>query len=98
MSHESGLIHLKISMPNSILRFTASWCQPCKALTAMLNEVQLTVPMRVIDIDKEEHLVKEYQVRSIPTLIQIQDGKVTSRLVGAVTKAELEDWLATATS
>ena len=64
----------------------------------MLDEIQLTVPMRVIDIDKEEHLVKEYQVRSIPTLIQIQDGKVASRLVGAVTKAELEDWLATATS
>ena len=64
----------------------------------MLDEVQLTVPMRVIDIDKEEHLVKEYQVRSIPTLIQLQDGKVASRLVGAVTKAELEDWLATATS
>ena len=64
----------------------------------MLDEVQLTVPMRVIDIDKEEHLVKEYQVRSIPTLIQIQDGKVAGRLVGVVTKAELEDWLATATS
>ena len=64
----------------------------------MLDEVQLTIPMRVIDIDKEEHLVKEYQVRSIPTLIQIQDGKVASRLVGAVTKAELENWLATATS
>ena len=64
----------------------------------MLDEVHLTVPMRVIDIDKEEHLVKEYQVRSIPTLIQIQDGKVASRLVGAVTKAELENWLATATS
>ena len=64
----------------------------------MLDEVHVPVPMRVIDIDKEEHLVKEYQVRSIPTLIQIQDGKVASRLVGAVTKAELEDWLATATS
>lgn len=85
-------------MTNSILRFTASWCQPCKALTAMLDEVQVTVPMRVIDIDKEEHLVKEYQVRSIPTLIHIQDGKVASRLVGAVTKPELENWLATATS
>ena len=85
-------------MTDSILRFTASWYQPCKALTTMLDEVQLTVPMRVIDIDKEEHLVKEYQVRCIPTLIQIRDGKVASRLVGVVTKAELEDWLATATS
>ena len=85
-------------MTITILRFTASWCQPCKALTAMLDEVQLNVPMRVIDIDKEEHLVKEYQVRSIPALIQIRDGKVASRLVGDVTKTELEDWLATATS
>lgn len=85
-------------MSNSILRFTASWCQPCKALTEMLEDVELTVPMQVIDIDKEPHLVKEYQVRGVPTLIQIQDGKVASRLVGAVTKAELEDWLATATS
>lgn len=64
----------------------------------MLAEVPISVPMRVIDIDKEEHLVKEYQVRSIPTLIHIQDGKVASRLVGAVTKAELEAWLATAKS
>ena len=85
-------------MTTSILRFTASWCQPCKALTEMLEDVELTVPMQVIDIDKEPHLVKEYQVRGVPTLIQIQDGKVASRLVGAVTKAELEDWLATATS
>ena len=64
----------------------------------MLDEVQLTVPMRVIDIDKEERLVKEYQVRSIPTLIQIRDGKVASRLVGAVTQQELDNWLATAKS
>lgn len=85
-------------MTDTILRFTASWCQPCKAITAMLDEVHIPVPMQVIDIDTEKHLVTHYQVRSIPTLIQIRDGKVASRLVGAVTKAELEDWLATATS
>lgn len=85
-------------MTNSILRFTASWCQPCKALSTLLADIDITVSMRVIDIDKEPHLVHEYQVRGVPTLIHIQDGKVASRLVGAVTKAELEDWLATATS
>ena len=85
-------------MSTIIYRFTASWCNPCKALTAMLNNMDLGVPMRVIDIDKEPDLVKEFQVRGVPTLIQLKDGKVASRLVGAVTKAELEDWLATATS
>ena len=85
-------------MSTIIYRFTASWCNPCKALTAMLNNMDLGVPMRVIDIDKEPELVKEFQVRGVPTLIQLKDGKVASRLVGAVTKAELEDWLTTATS
>lgn len=85
-------------MTTTIYRFTASWCQPCKALSAMLSNMTLEHPMRVVDIDKEPDLVKEFQVRSVPTLIQMRDGKVASRLVGAVTKAELEDWLATATS
>ena len=54
--------------------------------------------MRVIDIDKEPDLVKEFQVRGVPTLIQLKDDKVASRLVGAVTQQELDNWLATAKS
>lgn len=85
-------------MSNIIYRFTASWCNPCKALTAMLNNMDLEVPMRVVDIDKEPDLVKEYQVRGVPTLILLKEGKVASRLVGAVTQHELDNWLATAKS
>ena len=85
-------------MSTIIYRFTASWCNPCKALTTMLNNMELEVPMRVIDIDKEPDLVKEYQVRGVPTLIQLREGKVASRLVGAVTQQELDNWLATAKS
>ena len=85
-------------MSTIIYRFTASWCNPCKALTAMLNNMDLEVPMRVIDIDKEPDLVKEFQVRGVPTLIQLREGKVASRLVGAVTQQELDNWLATAKS
>lgn len=85
-------------MSTIIYRFTASWCNPCKALTAMLSNMELDIPMRVVDIDKEPDLVKEYQVRGVPTLIQLREGKVASRLVGAVTQQELDNWLATAKS
>lgn len=85
-------------MSTIIYRFTASWCNPCKALTAMLSNMELDIPMRVIDIDKEPDLVKEFQVRGVPTLIQLKDGTVASRLVGAVTQQELDNWLATAKS
>ena len=85
-------------MSTIIYRFTASWCNPCKDLTDMLSNMQLEVPIRVIDVDKEPELVKEYQVRGVPTLIQLKEGKVASRLVGAVTPHELDNWLATAKS
>lgn len=85
-------------MSTIIYRFTASWCNPCKDLTDMLSNMDLDLPMRVIDVDKEPELVKEFQVREVPTLIQLKDGKVASRLVGAVTQHELDNWLATAKS
>ena len=85
-------------MSTIIYRFTASWCNPCKVLTAKLSNMDLDLPMRVIDVDKEPELVKEFQVREVPTLIQLKDGKVASRLVGAVTQHELDNWLATAKS
>lgn len=85
-------------MSSIIYRFTASWCNHCKALTAMLSNMELELPMRVIDVDKEPELAKEFQVREFPTLIQLKDGKVASRLVGAGTQHELDNWLATAKS
>jgi thiol-disulfide isomerase/thioredoxin len=34
-----------------IFRFTASWCQPCKALAKNLEAANLNIPIEVIDID-----------------------------------------------
>lgn len=85
-------------MNTTIYRFTASWCQPCKALAAMMENMDLDLPVRIVDIDKNPELVKKYQVRGVPTLIQMRDGKPASRMVGAVTQLELDNWLATAKS
>ena len=51
-----------------ILRFTASWCQPCKGLEMNLNSAKLEVPVEVIDIDEDEDLATQWQIRSVPTL------------------------------
>jgi thioredoxin 1 len=75
-----------------ILRFTASWCGPCKSLAMSLEEANLSLPIEVIDIDTHSELAVEYGIRGVPTLV-LTDGTVEiKRLVGSKTVAELKEW------
>jgi thiol-disulfide isomerase/thioredoxin len=77
-----------------ILRFTASWCGPCKALAMSLEEANLGLPIEVIDVDIQSNVAVEYGIRGVPTLV-LTDGTVEiKRLVGSKTVAELKEWAA----
>ena len=77
-----------------ILRFTASWCQPCKSLAKNLEEANLSIPIEVVDIDIQSDIAVEYGIRGVPTLV-LTDGTVEiKRLVGSKTVAELKEWAA----
>ena len=75
-----------------ILRFTASWCQPCKALAQQLEELGLDKDVTVIDIDEQSALAIQYGVRSVPTLVVIDSNKEVKRMVGVKAKDILLDW------
>ena len=36
-----------------VIRFTASWCQPCKMLAKTLEDVHTNLPIEIVDIDKD---------------------------------------------
>lgn len=77
-----------------VLRFTASWCQPCKALAATLESIDHTVPIEVIDIDENQELAIKYNVRGVPTLIMLDESDlVLKRMVGVKAKNLLEEFL-----
>jgi thioredoxin 1 len=76
-----------------ILRFTASWCQPCKMLAKTLEEVNTDVPIEVIDIDVHSDVAMEYNIRSVPTLV-MKDGNIEmKRMVGMKSKQDLSEWV-----
>jgi len=78
-----------------ILRFTASWCQPCKSLAKNLEEANLSLPVEVVDIDVQSDIAVEYGIRGVPTLV-LTDGTVEiKRLVGSKTVTELKEWATT---
>lgn len=75
-----------------LIRFTASWCQPCKALAKNLEGADLGIPITVVDIDVHTEMAKEYAIRSVPTLV-LKDGATEKRLVGLVTAAKIKEWI-----
>ena len=76
-----------------VLRFTASWCQPCKMLAKTLEDVNTNVPIEVIDIDDNSELAKEYGIRGVPAMVMLDGNIEVKRLVGLSQKKELENWL-----
>ena len=80
-------------MDKRVLRFTASWCGPCKSLAKNLEEVNTNVPIEVVDIDVSSDIAVEYGVRGVPTLVMLEGNNEIKRLVGMKSLKELEDWL-----
>ena len=76
-----------------LLDFWAEWCQPCKLMAPVLEEVKNEyagkLAVKEINVDEEPAESQKFGVMSIPTYILMKDGKEVDRLVGAVGKAPL---------
>lgn len=78
-----------------LIDFWAPWCQPCRMLSPVVDEVAEEVPAKVckINIDNEPGLAQSFGVMSIPTLIVLKSGKVVNRSVGVIPKDKILDLL-----
>ena len=59
-----------------IIRFTASWCGPCKALAKNLEVANIEVPIEVVDIDIQSDIATDFGIRGVPTLVMMDGKKV----------------------
>ena len=81
------------SNKNVLIDFYADWCGPCQTLLPTVHklaeEFEGEVSIRKVNVDQNQELAAAFGVRSIPTLVQITDGKEISRIVGLVTEKDL---------
>jgi thioredoxin 1 len=70
--------------------FYADWCGPCKTQDPILEDLEEEyddVSFEKINVDEQQDVANEYQVRSLPTLIIENEDGIVERFVG-VTQAE----------
>jgi thioredoxin 1 len=76
-----------------LVDFWAEWCNPCKAIAPILDELADEYAGRVqigkVNVDEFQGLAAEYGVRGIPTLLVFQDGQVAEQIVGLRSKRDL---------
>ncbi len=79
-----------------LLDFWAEWCGPCRMLGPIFEELSgemEKVKFAKVDITASEGLAQKFGVQSIPTIILLKDGKEVDRMMGAVPKDNLKQWV-----
>jgi len=66
-----------------VMKFYATWCGPCKAMSKVLEEMDNLPEIEEIDIDGNMETASKFNIRSVPTLVvTADDGTEVKRYTG----------------
>ena len=76
-----------------IFDFWAPWCQPCKGFAPVFEAAAAKYPdilFAKVNTDDEPELARQFEVRSIPTIVSAKNGEIVHAKIGTQTPDKLE--------
>lgn len=75
-----------------LVDFFADWCGPCQMMEPTIEELveENDLVVAEVDVDSNQKIAAEFNVRSVPTYIFYEDGKQSEKLVGHQEKETME--------
>lgn len=80
-----------------LVDFWADWCEPCKALTPILEKVAQDYTQHLllakVDCEAQQSISMQFGVRNLPTVILVKDSQPVDGFAGLKTEQEVREWL-----
>ena len=75
----------------------APWCGPCRTVGPVIEQLAKEYAGRIkitkLNVDENQHTASRYSIKSIPTMLLLNNGDLVNTLVGALPKGEIESHL-----
>jgi len=77
-----------------LVDFWAEWCNPCKMIMPLLDELADEYDGKVkigkVNVEEQQSLAAEYGIRAIPTLLLFNKGEIAEQMVGAKSRRDFK--------
>ncbi|KQM68692.1 thioredoxin TrxA [Xylophilus sp. Leaf220] len=80
-----------------LVDYWAEWCGPCKMIAPILDEVSASYKDKLqiakMNVDENRTIPAKFGIRGIPTLMLFKGGQLAATKVGALSKAQLTEFI-----
>jgi thioredoxin 1 len=80
-----------------LVDYWAEWCGPCKMIAPILDEVSQAYDGKLqiakMNVDENREIPAKFGIRGIPTLMIFKNGQLAATKVGAMSKAQLTQFI-----